>query len=84
VKIGAAGGERLRVGEGTVHLYIVDPRSKGSWLHIMFPSHPSLEKRVELLSRMGNGIAPSAIQAAQDAGARVRAAAEEIAEATRT
>jgi heat shock protein HtpX len=83
VKIGAAGGERLRVGEGSVHLYFVDPRSKGSWLHIMFPSHPSLEKRVELLSRMGNGIAPSAIQAAQDAGGRVRAAAEEIAEARR-
>jgi heat shock protein HtpX len=84
VKIGAAGGEQLRVGEGTVHLYFVDPRSKGSWLHAVFPSHPSLERRVELLARMGSGIAPSAIQAAQDAGARVRAAAEEIAEATRT
>jgi heat shock protein HtpX len=71
VKIGAVGGERLGVGEGTVHLYFVDPLSKGSWLHVMFPSHPSLEKRVELLARMGNGIAPSAIQAARDAAARV-------------
>jgi heat shock protein HtpX len=69
VKIGAVGGERLRVGEGTVHLYFVDPLSKGSWLHAVFPSHPPLEKRVELLARMGNGIAPSAIQAATDAGA---------------
>jgi heat shock protein HtpX len=84
VKIGAAGGERLRVGEGTVHLYFVDPRSKGSWLHAVFPSHPSLERRVELLARMGSGIAPSAIQAAQDAGAKVRAAAEEITEARGT
>jgi heat shock protein HtpX len=81
VKIGAAGGERLRVGESTVHLYFVDPRSEGSWLHAVFPSHPSLKRRVELLAQMGSGIAPSAIQAAQDAGARVRAAAEEIAEA---
>jgi heat shock protein HtpX len=69
VKIGAVGGERLAVGEGTVHLYFVDPLSKGSWLHAVFPSHPSLEERVELLARMGNGIAPSVIQAARDAGA---------------
>ncbi len=84
VKIGAAGGERLSVGESTVHLYFVDPRSKGSWIHAVFPSHPSLERRVELLARMGSGIAPSAIQAAQDAGAKARAAAEEITEATGT
>jgi len=79
VKIDASGGERLRAGEGTVHLYFVDPRSKRSWLHIMFPSHPSVERRVELLARMGSGIAPSAIKAARDAGARVRAADDEIA-----
>jgi SH3-like domain-containing protein len=72
VKIGAAGGERLRVGEGTVHLYFVDPRSKGSWLHAVFPSHPPLERRVEMLARMSSGIAPSAIQAAREAGARVQ------------
>jgi len=72
VKIGAVGGERLRVGEGTVHLCFVDPLPQGSWLHVVFPSHPSLAKRVELLARMGNGIAQSAIQAASDAAARVR------------
>lgn len=69
VKIGAVGGERLLVGEGVVHLYFVDPLSKASWLHGAFPSHPPLEERVELLARMGNGIAPSAIQAAKDAAA---------------
>jgi hypothetical protein len=76
VKIGEAGGERLQVGESTVHLYFVDPRSKRSWLHAVFPSHPSMEKRIELLTRMGNGIAPSAIQVARDAGARVHASVQ--------
>jgi heat shock protein HtpX len=83
VKIGAAGGERLQVGESTVHLYFVDPRSKRSWLHAVFPSHPSMEKRIELLARMGNGIAPSAIQAARDAGARVHASVQENSDTTR-
>jgi heat shock protein HtpX len=73
VKIGAVGGERLHVSESTVHLYFVDPLSTGSrLLHFLFPSHPPLEKRVELLARMGNGIAPSAIQAARDAAVRVQ------------
>jgi heat shock protein HtpX len=70
VKISAVRGERLRVGEGAVHLYFVDPRAQGSWLHVVFPSHPPVEKRIELLARMANGITPSAIQAARDAGAR--------------
>jgi SH3-like domain-containing protein len=50
-------------------LYFVDPSSH-SWIHVLFPSHPSLTKRVDLLARMGNGIVPSAIQAARDAGAK--------------
>ena len=73
VKIAAVGGERLTVGESAVHLYFVDPLSKGTWLlHVLFPSHPSLEKRVALLARMGNGISTSAIQAAREAAARVQ------------
>ena len=71
VKIASVAHDRLSVGEGTVHLYFVDPLSK-SWLHVVFPSHPSVKKRVELLARMGNGIAPSAIQSATDAGARFK------------
>lgn len=68
VKIDAVRRQSLRVGEGTVHLCLVDPRPKGSWLHVVFPSHPPIDKRVDLLARMGNGIAPEAMQAARDAG----------------
>jgi len=77
VKIGVVDSERLQAAESLVHLYFVDPRSK-SWLHMVFPTHPSLEKRVELLARMGNGIAPSAIQAARDAGARFESRESEL------
>ena len=72
VKIAAVRGEPLTVGESAVHLYFVDPLSRGSrLLHILFPSHPSLEKRIELLARMGNGIAASTMQAAREAATRV-------------
>jgi heat shock protein HtpX len=69
VKIRAATGDDLFVGEDTAHLYFVDPMPR-SWLHLVFPSHPSLVRRFDLLARMGNGVAPSAIQRASDAGAR--------------
>jgi heat shock protein HtpX len=84
VKIGAVTGERLRVGEATVHLYFVDPLLKGSWLHGAFPSHPPLEQRIELLARMGNGITPSAVEAARDAAASVHASAGRPTETTAT
>lgn len=73
VKIGTARGERLRVGEGFVHLYFVDPtEERSSLLHSVFPSHPSLRARIELLGRMGSGISPSALEAAIEAGAATR------------
>jgi heat shock protein HtpX len=84
VKIGAVSGERLPVGEATVHLYFVDPLLKGSWLHGAFPSHPPLEQRIELLARMGNGITPAAVQAARDAAASVHASAGTPTETTAT
>ena len=72
VKIGAARGQRLRVGEGSVHLYFVDPADEtGSLLHTLFPSHPPLGERIELLARMGSGIAPSALEAAIEAVATI-------------
>jgi heat shock protein HtpX len=75
VKIGAAGGNRLRVGEGSVHLYFVDPLEPGiSLLHRIFPSHPPLQERIELLARMGSGIAASALKAAREAGDRIHEA----------
>jgi heat shock protein HtpX len=71
IKIGAARGERLPVGEGSVHLYFVDPLGENSWLHRLFPSHPPLRRRIELLSRMGSGLAPADIEAASEAGAEL-------------
>jgi heat shock protein HtpX len=73
VKIGTAKGEGLRVGESIMHLYFVDPAQEGAtWLHGIFPSHPPLEKRIALLTRMGNGIAPAALEEAREAGAKIR------------
>jgi heat shock protein HtpX len=69
VKIRAAAGNELSIGEDTAHLYFVDPMPR-SWLHLVFPSHPSLVRRFDLLARMGNGLAPSTIQKAREAGAR--------------
>ncbi len=73
VKIAAWRGERLQVGEGFVHLYFVDPTDeRSSLLHAVFPSHPSLRARIELLGRMGSGISPSALEAAIEAAAATR------------
>lgn len=57
IKIGQHRGERLSVGEGSVHLYFVDPVGEDSLLHQVFPSHPPLEQRIQLLARMAQGIA---------------------------
>ena len=57
IKIGKHRGERLSVGEGSVHLYFVDPDDEDSLLHRVFPSHPPLEQRIQLLARMAQGIA---------------------------
>lgn len=62
VKIGQARGERLRVSEASVHVYFVDPlEGSGSWWHRVFPSHPPLSARIDLLFRMGSGIEASAL-----------------------
>jgi heat shock protein HtpX len=57
IKIGKFHGEHLSVGEGSVHLYFVDPEGEDSLLHKLFPSHPPLEQRIQLLARMAQGIA---------------------------
>jgi heat shock protein HtpX len=69
VKIAAARGDRLRVGEGSVHLYFADPQPDGgSLIHGMFPTHPPVDQRIALLARMGSGIAPEALQRARETG----------------
>jgi heat shock protein HtpX len=57
ITIGQFRGERLSVSEGSVHLYFVDPEGEDSLLHRLFPSHPPLEQRIQLLARMAQGIA---------------------------
>jgi len=76
VKVGAARGDRLRVSEGVIHLYFVDPFS-WSTLHRFLPSHPPLGERIELLARMGSGIGRDALEAALEAGLEARQAEPE-------
>jgi heat shock protein HtpX len=76
VKVGAARGDRLRVSEGVIHLYFVDPFS-WSTLHRFLPSHPPLGQRIELLARMGSGIGREALEAAMKAGLEARQAEPE-------
>jgi len=65
MKIFAADATPLDVGEGCAHLCLVDPLARDpSVLHEIFPSHPPLGERIDLLARMGHGITPSAIEAA--------------------
>jgi heat shock protein HtpX len=81
VKVATARGSRLRVGEGSVHLYFADPMaSHGSLMHWLFPSHPPVERRIELLARMGSGITPSDLQRARAAGAKAAEKASKRAE----
>jgi heat shock protein HtpX len=73
VKVTTATGPRLRVGEGSVHLYFADPVADGSLIHRLFPSHPPVERRIELLARMGSGISPADLRRAEAAGAEAAA-----------
>ena len=70
-KIGAwRGPGRLAVGPSASHLCIVDPlRADSPWWDRMFPCHPPIQDRVQLLARMGTGIDESVLQAAAEEGA---------------
>jgi heat shock protein HtpX len=79
-KMGGARGLKLGVGAATAHLYIVDPLTPDApWWDRLFSSHPPIEKRIELLAQMGDGMPPSALNAAAQAGAEfARAHAEGV------
>jgi heat shock protein HtpX len=70
-KIGAwRGPGRLSLGPSASHLCIVDPlRADSPWWERMFPCHPPIQDRVQLLARMGAGIDESVLQAAAEEGA---------------
>ena len=73
VTVGSAHGAPIKVGPATAHIYFVDPiRSDGPWLARWFRSHPPIEDRLDLLLRMGSGIAPSALHDAIRSGAKQR------------
>jgi heat shock protein HtpX len=77
VKVAAAAGDGPSISEDTAHLYFSDPTPR-SWLHLVFPSHPPLVTRIDLLARMSNGIQPSAIRAARDAAARFQSDLKQV------
>jgi Zn-dependent protease with chaperone function len=70
-KIGAwRGPSRLAIGPSASHLCIVDPTPADSpWWDRLFPCHPPIDDRVQLLARMTAGIDLSALQAAAVQGA---------------
>jgi heat shock protein HtpX len=74
-KIEAAGQAPLRGQASVSHLYIVDPVSSDSpWLDRLFSMHPSIQKRIELLARMGTGIPPERLERARASVMAQRAA----------
>lgn len=53
------------------------PSERGSFMHRIFPSHPPIERRIELIARMGSDIGREALEAALEAGAEARRATQE-------
>jgi len=69
VKVASATGSPIGVGPATTHLYFVDPIPDGGpWLAGWFRSHPPVADRLDVLGRMGSGIAASAVQEAVSLG----------------
>ena len=74
-KMSAAGSEGLRVGAATAHLYVVNPLPADARLwDRLFSTHPPVQGRVALLAGMGDGIPPSVLREAEEAGARFHSA----------
>ena len=73
MKIGVATGA-LRGGDIIGHMFIVEPfGSRMPLLYRLFPTHPPIEERVELLAREGQGIDPAVIRRAVQVGEQDRA-----------
>ncbi len=68
VKIAATSGIPVNVPAAAAHLYVVaPPRQAARWWDRTYASHPPIEERIAVLSRMGVGISPTARQAAEAA-----------------
>jgi heat shock protein HtpX len=73
VKVGAASGATMNLPRAAAHLFLVEPlRPETGWWDRGVASHPPLEERVAVLARMGSGISPEALHAAQIAGVTFR------------
>src|SRR6266545_1409214 len=73
VKVGAASGAAMNLPRAAAHLFLVEPlRPETGWWDRGVASHPPLEERVAVLARMGSGISPEALHAAQIAGVTFR------------
>jgi heat shock protein HtpX len=63
VKVDKMVGSPIRVGPATEHLYFVDPLGENApWLARLFRTHPPIAERLELLERMGSGIAKTVLE----------------------
>jgi hypothetical protein len=71
-RIGAwRGPGQLTLGPSASHLCIVDPLPPDTpWWDRIFPCHPPIQQRVQVLARMGAGIDGSVLQAAAEEGAK--------------
>jgi heat shock protein HtpX len=69
-KIGAWTGAALDTQPAVAHLYIADPLgANAAWWDRIFPCHPPIKARIDLLSRMsGSGVSATALEQARIAG----------------
>jgi hypothetical protein len=73
VKVGAASSAAMNLPRAAAHLFLVEPLlPETGWWDRGVASHPPLEERVAVLARMGTGISPDALHAAQIAGVTFR------------
>jgi heat shock protein HtpX len=79
VKMHAAGMSGLDAARSSAHLWTVDPLPEQPLWERFWPDyHPPVEERVELLARMGAGIAGSDLERAATAGTEFRAESSEV------
>jgi heat shock protein HtpX len=69
-KVSAAAGAPVYASAATAHMFFIDPLPPSRWRGIV-PSHPPVDARIALLTRMGDGIVER-LAAASDAGVSYR------------
>jgi heat shock protein HtpX len=69
-KVSAAAGTPGYASAATAHMFFIDPFPPSKWRGV-FPSHPSVDARIALLTRMGDGMVEQ-LAAASDAGVSYR------------